>query len=86
MKCHGCGSTDHLIGACRVKGKGKGSFFADASAESATDAIHLSGPLAGLAMQGHWFIDTATGTWKKDAPATAVDDEIDIDSRLYSCS
>jgi hypothetical protein len=65
MKCHGCGSTDHLIGSC-PKGKGKGSFFADAPAESVT-ATHLSGPLAGLAMQGHWFIDSGTGLWKRGA-------------------
>ena len=62
MKCHGCGSTDHLIMQCPT-GKGKGSFNFAAAGESTES--HVSGPLAGLAMQSSWFVDTETKAWTK---------------------
>ena len=36
MRCHGCGSTEHLIAKCpQKKGKGKGrSYLVDASSQS----------------------------------------------------
>ena len=57
MKCHGCGSTDHLVGACDKKGKGKGGFHFAEGGNKPSGEIHQSGPLAGLAMQGHFFVD-----------------------------
>ena len=70
MKCHSCGSGDHLIGQCPTnKGKGGGkSFYAGSSPESLQ--THMDGPLQGLALQGQtqslvsWFHDDK-GAWKR---------------------
>ena len=81
MRCHGCGSSDHLIGRCPTKGGGKDGknfFTADTRTVSfAAASSDISRPTTGLNAQPHWYVDPA-GHWQTDEQRLADDAGADM--------